>query len=344
MAADDGHNRHRRTDSRPSLPLITIIKLFMLNLFNRFTIRSDGSPNRRLKSLLDFKSSAPSTALIGGTRVSAADVTVDPSRNLWFRLFTPDSTQSLTLPFIVYYHGGGFTSYGPDSKPFHHLCNNLAAAVPAVVASVNYRLAPEHRYPTQYEDAFDALKFIDTVLTMDLNRCFIAGDSAGGNIAHHVAVQASQRRHEFNRLTINGVLALQPFFGGEERTESEVRLKKAPMLNVERTDWMWRSFLPENSNRDHPAARVFGGGSRFPTAAIDLGKIEFPRVLVIKGGFDPLLDWQDQYVEWLKKCGKEVETILYQNAFHGFYGFPEVPEFNQLLNDLAKFIQKQHYN
>lgn len=93
---------------------------------------------------------------------------------------------------------------------------------------------------------------------------------------------------------------MQPFFGGEERTESEVRLTAAPMINVKRTDSMWREFLPEGADRNHPAANVFGGGD----AAVD-----FPSTLVIVGGNDPLQDWQRRYVEWLSRCGKKVELI-----------------------------------
>ncbi|KAL0317127.1 UNVERIFIED_CONTAM: putative carboxylesterase 18 [Sesamum angustifolium] len=332
------------TKSRPKLPFLTRLKLLILGLVRHVYIRRDGTINRRVLRLLDSKASAPATKLIKGTRVSTSDVPIDPSRDLWFRLFVPaDGGSGKLLPLIVYFHGGGFTNFGPDSQSFDDLCSRLAAEAPAVVASVNYRLAPEHRYPCQYEDGFDALKFINTqnyaVLpaTTDLSKCFIAGDSAGGNIAHHVTFRACRDRHELDRLKIIGLVGLQPFFGGEERTESELRLTSTPMLKVERTDWMWRCFLPEGADRNHPAAHVFGDGP----AAKDLKNIDFPKVLVIKGGYDPLQDWQERYAQWLKNCGKTVEVIEYPNAFHGFYGFPEVPGYDLLISDVAKFIQEQ---
>ncbi|KAL1568353.1 putative carboxylesterase 18 [Salvia divinorum] len=308
------------------LPLLTRLKLFLSELITYLTTRSDGSLNRRLFNLLDFKALAPSTKLINTIHVTTSDVTVDPSRNLWFRLFTPAT--STHVPLIVYFHGGGFTKYAPDSKVFDHLCSHLAARVPAVVASVNYRLAPDHKHPTQYEDGFDVLRFIDARhhdVNADIGRCFVGGDSAGGNIAHHVTVRAVEEVEQFGKMRIVGLLGLQPFFGGEGRTESEVRLTKVPG----RMDRYWRDFLPEGADRDHPAANVCAG---------DLTKLGFPPSLVVVGGRDPLQDWQRRYAEWLRTCGKRVVVVDYPNAFHAFYAFPELPEFDLLLDDVARFV------
>ncbi|CAL5340749.1 unnamed protein product [Camellia sinensis] len=283
---------------------------------------------------VDLKS-PPSSKPING--VSSSDINVDPSRNLWFRLYLPPSTTTTTtlLPLLIYFHGGGFITSAANSKIYEHLCRNLAAQLQVTVASVNYRLAPNHRYPSQYDDGFETLKFIDAhnyaVLpsNIDLNRCFLAGDSAGGNIAHHVAVRYG--RHEFEKLSIIGLVEIQPFFGGEERSESELRLSRAPFLNVKRTDWMWRLFLPIGSDRNHEA--VSGG---------DVSEVvKFPATLVVVGGGDPLQDWQRRYVEGLKKSGKEVKLIEYPNAIHGFYIFPELPQLWYLIAEVRDFIQSQ---
>ncbi|KAF5946284.1 hypothetical protein HYC85_016512 [Camellia sinensis] len=189
---------------------------------------------------------------------------------------------------------------------------------------------PNHRYPSQYDDGFETLKFIDVhdyaVLpsnNIDLNRCFLAGDSAGGNIAHHVAVRYG--RHEFEKLNIIGLVEIQPFFGGEERSESELRHNRAPFLNVKRTDWMWRLFLPIGLDRNHEA--VSGG--------------DVSATLVVVGGGDPLQDWQRRYVEGLKKSGKEVKSIKYPNTIHSFYMFPELPQLWCLIVEVGNFIQSQ---
>ncbi|KAK6123466.1 hypothetical protein DH2020_042787 [Rehmannia glutinosa] len=277
--------------------------------------------------------------------VSTSDVPIDPSRNLWLRLFVPNTTNpSNKLPLIVYFHGGGFNTFGPNSKCYDELCRHLAAKVPAVIASINYRLAPEHRYPCQYDDCYSAIKFIDdqkdcTFLppNTDIKKCFVAGDSAGGNIAHHVTFRAHQNSHEFENMKIIGVLLVQPFFGGEERTESELRLKKAPVIDVKQTDWMWRMFLPEGADRDHRAVNVWMDSE----VVNEMKGLEFPNVFVVVGGYDPLQDWQRRYVDGLKKCGKQVEVIEFPQAIHGFYVFPEVKEFDSFVSSVTKFIHKQ---
>ncbi|XP_059639371.1 probable carboxylesterase 18 [Cornus florida] len=305
-------------------------------------LRSNATINRRLGNLLDRKSPSSNKPV---NSVTSSDVTVDHFRNLWFRLYVPSAAADSKLPLIVYFHGGGFALCGADSTPYDDFCRGLASETLAVVASVNYRLSPEYRFPAQYVDGFDALKFMDSTKddtflssNADLSRCFIAGDSAGGNIAHHVTVRAAE--NGFEKLKIIGMVLMQPFFGGEERTESELRLARAPMLNLDLTDWMWKAFLPEGSDRDHEAANVFGGGGSRST---DIAGLKFPATVMFVGGFDLLQDRQRRYYEGLKKCGKEVKLVEYPNGIHGFYGFPDLPETALLVTEVKDFIQKQSW-
>ncbi|KAG6424902.1 hypothetical protein SASPL_115325 [Salvia splendens] len=148
MGDEDDNNHRSRTLTRP---LMMRLKFFIGSFL---FYRSDGTINRRL---LDPK--------IPASPVSFSDISVDPSRDLWFRLFVPSHSQR--LPLLVYFHGGGFSFFSPDSKPCHDLCLSLAAAV-----------APEHRCPSQYHDAFDALRFLNNEVlppSIDLQRCFLAG-------------------------------------------------------------------------------------------------------------------------------------------------------------------------
>ncbi|GER38447.1 alpha/beta-Hydrolases superfamily protein [Striga asiatica] len=324
----------KNTKSQPAnLPFITRLKLFILKLPKPFTI-----------PLENLKTRAPTKKLINGTLVTTSDIKIDPSRNLWFRLFIPSSNycSENPLPLIVYFHGGGFRSFGPDNIVFHDLCSQLASKIPAVVLSVNYRLAPEHKFPAPYEDALRVLKFVDKhnrdVLPeiADLSKCFLMGDSAGGNIAHHATIRALKNGDSFEKLRIEGVIGLQPFFGGEERTDSELRLTRAPIIDVKITDECWKIFLPDGANRNHSAAHVFGG-----PGSDELKDVLFPRSLVFVGGYDPLRDWGRRYAEGLRSCGTQVELIDYENAFHGFYCFPELPEYASLLEEVVNFIRKQ---
>lgn len=167
---------------------------------------------------------------------------------------------------------------------------------------------------------------------MDVSKCFVGGDSAGANLAHHMALRYCQSSSLFKELKVIGLIAIQPFFGGEERTESEIRFPNGPIVSVDRTDWLWKAFLPEGSNRDHEAINVSGPN------AVDLTKLEFPATVVVIAGLDPLQDWQRGYYQWLRKSGKEAELMEYPNMFHAFYVFPELPEAAQLITQLNHFV------
>jgi acetyl esterase/lipase len=101
------------------------------------------------------------------------------------------------IPVIVYFHGGGFSFYSASSPAYDTLCRQISHETCAVVVSVNYRLAPEHKYPAAYDDNIEVLRFLDSDgiesvdavsnLELDFGNCFLFGDSAGGNIVHHVA-------------------------------------------------------------------------------------------------------------------------------------------------------------
>ncbi|OMO77538.1 Alpha/beta hydrolase-3 [Corchorus olitorius] len=311
----------------------------MVSFGINFSRRSDGTINRLIMNLFDLKA-PPSKQPLDG--IKTLDTMVDSTRNLWFRLYIPSTTtEDANMPVIIYFHGGGFAYMSANSIGCDNLCRRLSKQTGAVIISVNYRLTPEHKYPCQYEDGFDVLKFIDISNSSleafpsyaNLNQCFIAGDSAGGNLAHHVTVKACE--YEFRNMKFIGLIAIQPFFGGEERTESEIRLTDAPIISVKGTDWLWKAFLPEGSDRDHPASNVFGPKS------VDISRLNFPATMVFVGGVDILHDWQIRYYEGLKKCGKEAYLIEYPNAFHSFYAVPEFPETALFMQDLNDFVQKQ---
>lgn len=212
----------------------------------------------------------------------------------------PATAANNNLPVIIYFHGGGFATSAPDSTPF----DSLARRFSQHFNSVNYRLAPEHRCSSQYDDGFDAVKFLDSSASnhilppgADLGRCFLTGDSSGGNLLHHVAVRACE--HSFERVRLRGLIALQPFFGGEERTESEIRIGNgAPGLSVERADWYWKAFLPEGSDRDSPYCNVFGPNSG----------LKLPDSLVVVGGSDPVRDWQKEVLRGVEECRERSEV------------------------------------
>uniref|UniRef100_A0A7N0V0X5 Alpha/beta hydrolase fold-3 domain-containing protein n=1 Tax=Kalanchoe fedtschenkoi TaxID=63787 RepID=A0A7N0V0X5_KALFE len=321
--------------SSPRIPWKVRLFLSVSTFFVDLSCRPNHTFNRALFNLVDRKSPAGTTA----RRVRSSDVTVDPATRLWFRLFVPETASRVGLPVVIYFHGGGFVCMSANSRPYHDLCARLAYELDAVVVSVNYRLAAEHKCPAQYEDAERVLAFLagrgSDVLPpkADLSKCFLAGDSAGANIAHHLTVRASKMRDE-SKVNILGVVAIQAFFFGEERTGSETALRNLPVVNMKRTDWTCRAFLPEGADLDHPAINVI-------RALGDAGSVEYPATMVVVGGFDPLKDRQKMYYRALKALGKEAYLVEYDNAFHTFYAFPEVPESAAMIAEIRDFMKAQ---
>ena len=130
------------------------------------------------------------------------------------------------------------------------------------------------------------------------------------------------------------MVAIQPFFGGMERTNSEIEMEGVPVVSLKRTDWCWKAFMPagEGFDRDHPIINVSGA------KAVDISNMDFPATMVVVGGFDVLKDWQKRYYEWLKKSGKEAYLVEYPSMCHAFYAFPELPESGKLISEVKNFI------
>ncbi|XP_019431473.1 PREDICTED: probable carboxylesterase 8 isoform X2 [Lupinus angustifolius] len=126
------------------------------------------------------------------------DIPLNPTTNTSLRLFLPHPPPppSVKLPVILYFHGGGFILFHASSIVFHDSCSAFASLFPAIVASVEYRLAPEDRLPAAYDDAVDAINWmrnqaLDPTKSepwirehADFNNCFLMGCSAGGNITY----------------------------------------------------------------------------------------------------------------------------------------------------------------
>ncbi|KAM3750768.1 hypothetical protein ACB098_04G059100 [Castanea mollissima] len=306
------NNKHSDSHSLV-LPWKTRISVSALSALTDAFRRSDGTVNRRILSLLDVKANPNPNPVKG---VKSSDIMVDPSRNLWFRLFVPTDTGTDTsLPVVIFFHGGGFTFLSPSSFAYDAVCRRFARTLPAYL---NHRSSSSSSELKQLPDF------------ADLSKCFLAGDSAGANLAHNVAVRASREGFQF--VKIIGLISIQPFFGGEERTESEIRLRKSPIISLERTDWLWKVFLPQGSDKDHEAVNVSGPN------AVDISGLEYPETVVFVGGFDPLQDRQRSYYEWLKKSGKQARLIEYPDMMHAFYVFPELPQSSQLIAQVKDFV------
>ncbi|KAL2327313.1 hypothetical protein Fmac_020740 [Flemingia macrophylla] len=248
--------------------------------------------------------------------------------NLHLRFYKPKSNNNHhnnnindKFPVLMFLHGGGFC-FGSSAWPhIHAACMRLAATLPAAVAAPDYRLAPEHRLPAAVDDGVEAVRWLRRQAReegeawvregVDFGRVFVVGDSSGGNIAHHLAVQLGPGSREMGPVRVRGYVLLGPFFGGVVRTRSEVGPPEQ-MMNLEMLDRLWRLSIPIGESRDHPLANPFGPGSP------NLQDVKLDPILVIVGGNELLKDRAAEYAARLKEIGKNVEYVEFEGKEHGF--------------------------
>ncbi|CDP06335.1 unnamed protein product [Coffea canephora] len=135
------------------------------------------------------------------TRVESKDVQISPELDISARLYLPkNAQQDIKLPLLLYFHGGGFLVESAFSLAYHTHLIAVVAEAGVVAVSINYRLAPEHPLPTAYEDCWIAVKWVASHSNgkgpkvclrdyADFDRVFFGGDSAGGNLAHNMALR-----------------------------------------------------------------------------------------------------------------------------------------------------------
>ncbi|XVE79147.1 hypothetical protein DITRI_Ditri14bG0034600 [Diplodiscus trichospermus] len=252
------------------------------------------------------------------------DVLFDPVHNLHLRLYKPAWPSSAKLPIFYYIHGGGFCIGSRTWPNCQNYCFRLASELEAVVISPDYRLAPENRLPAAIEDGFMAVKWLQTQALAEnpdswltdvanFSKVFISGDSAGGNMAHDLAVRLGAGSSGLAPVQVKGYVLLAPFFGGTVRTRSEAEGPKDAFLNLELIDRFWRLSVPIGETTDHPLINPFGPVSR------SLEHLKLDPILVVVGGSDLLKDRAEEYAQRLKNWGKKIEYVEFEAQQHGFF-------------------------
>ncbi|ORA28209.1 alpha/beta hydrolase [Mycobacterium aquaticum] len=224
------------------------------------------------------------------------------------RIYWPATTLSPPLPLVVFAHGGGFVFCDLDTHD--DLCRSLANGIGAVVVSVDYRLAPESRWPTAAEDLYAALRWAAEhagELGGDPARLVIAGDSAGGNLAAVTAILARDRGGP----VVAAQALLYPVIAADFTTESYRQFATGYYNTAAAMAWYWDQYIPNVSDRTHPHAS--------PLRAELSG---LPPAVVLTAGFDPLRSEGDRYAEALAAQGVPVHHRRYSGAIHGFMTMP----------------------
>jgi acetyl esterase len=187
-------------------------------------------------------------------------------------------------------------------------CRELANRVGCVVVSVDYRLAPEHRYPAAAEDCFAATNWVAenaAALGVDPKRIAIGGDSAGGNLAAAVALMARDRsgpalRHQ---------LLIYPVTDADFTCASYRENAEGYLLTTKAMEWFWGHYVPDAVLRKEAYAA--------PLQAKDLAGL--PPAFVITAEYDPLRDEGEAYAKRLQQAGVRTTLRRYDGAIHGFF-------------------------
>ncbi|MYR06916.1 alpha/beta hydrolase fold domain-containing protein [Gordonia sp. SID5947] len=209
---------------------------------------------------------------------------------------------------IVFAHGGGFVFCDLDSHD--DLCRSMANGTGAVVVSVDYRRAPEHRWPAAAHDVHAATAWASdnaASLGADAGHLIVAGDSAGGNLA---AVASLMAREEGGP-RIRAQALLYPVVSANFTTESYIRFAEGHYNTATAMKWYWDQYVPELDDRTHPHASPI------------LGELAgLPPTLVVTAGHDPLASEGADLVQSLASAG--VPTIHHEHAgaIHGFMTMP----------------------
>ncbi|KAJ4843150.1 hypothetical protein Tsubulata_018577 [Turnera subulata] len=269
-----------------------------------------------------------STALDPQLGVTSGDIAIDKFTNIWARFYVPKSQQRKKLPLVVYFHGGGFCVGSAAWSCYHEFLAILAAKVGCVIMSVNYRLAPENPLPAAYDDGIKSLMWLKQQAPSPKNdwwarqcnfsRIFLAGDSAGANIAYNVVTRLGSNYYTALRpLALKGIILIQPFFGGEARTNSEKYMVQSPRsaLSLSASDTYWRLALPSGANRDHPWCNPVAKGSSLKLEG--LMELLVPTMVCISE-IDILKDRNLELVGALSRAGNRVEHVVHKGVGHAF--------------------------
>jgi acetyl esterase len=235
---------------------------------------------------------------------------------------------------LLYFHGGGFTIGSVQTHDT--LCRRLSLLAHCAVVSVDYRLAPEHRFPTAFEDAWDALAWLAAsgpTLGLDTRRMAVGGDSAGGTLSAACAIAARDAE-----LPLALQLLFYPGTCGHQNTDSHLRFAKGFVLEEPHISYFFNHYLRTPADRnDWRFAPLDGHDAR--GELIDLGGVA-PAWLGL-AECDPLVDEGVLYADRLRMAGVAVDLEIYRGVVHEFIKMGRaIPEANQAHADAARALRK----
>jgi acetyl esterase len=271
--------------------------------------KGTGVPVTHLLSVADARAQYEARVAIMAPAAPVRDVTErtieGPGGPLKLRIYQPLGDGP--FPILAFYHGSGFVLCSLDTHD--GMCRNLCAGAGCVVVSVDYRLAPEHKFPAGVDDCVFATGWTAdhaAELNGDASRLAIGGDSAGGNMAAAVAL----RVRDEDGPPLCGQLLIYPVTDYHTPgTPSYRENAEGYGLTRDTMEWFWNHYLSDPKEAADPLA--------CPLRAPDLGRL--PQALVVTAEFDPLRDEGEAYAERLRAAGTAAVTSRWNGMNHGFF-------------------------
>ncbi|TKR24912.1 alpha/beta hydrolase [Natronomonas salsuginis] len=250
-----------------------------------------------------------------------------PNGPIPLRIYAPE-TEDGPDPVLAFIHGGGWVRGSLDA--YDGLCRRLANRAETIVVSIDYRLAPEHPFPTGFEDSYAATEWAATHaadLGGDPERVAVGGDSAGGNHAAAIAIAARDRDGPDLAHQLLVYPAVNPpslrWFDAYDENGTDY------FLEMDSVEWYYDQYRNAADIGNHYA---------FPLRARDLSGL--PSATVMTAGYDPLRDEGEAYAERLDEAGVETDYLHYEAQIHAFVSLYEyLDEGKVAIDDAAEALR-----
>jgi acetyl esterase len=232
-------------------------------------------------------------------------------------------------PTVAYFHGGGWVQ--GDLETHHGLCARLAQHADVMVLAVDYRLAPEHKFPAAVDDCVAAYRWLRThgaSIGADSTRVAVAGDSAGGNLSAVVSQLAASAGVPVPACQV----LIYPAVDFSLETESHQELADGHIIPRDRIVWYMEQYLRGESDKADLRAS--------PARAASLtGQ---PPAMIVTAGFDPLREEGRAYGDALRRAGVEVVYREFPGQIHAFVSLTKaIPQGMTATLEIADYLRKR---
>ncbi|KAK2965408.1 hypothetical protein RJ640_001485 [Escallonia rubra] len=323
-------------------------------------VYSDGRVEREMDYVIDYetgflKLDFQPASVDDDVWLPSKDVKISSETDVSVRLFKPKTiAPGEKIPIVIYFHGGFFVSQSAFGALYHYFLDSLVTEANVIAVSVEYRRAPEQFLPVAYDDSWEAVKWVASHCAQkgpeewlneygDFERVYFAGNEAGGNIAHNMAMRAGS--DSLDGLKLSGLVLLNPFFGAPEEPiseeASEQRSDMDALMSRGQKMWndeLWQFVNPETSGLDDPLYN--------PGADPNLSSLGCSRVLVWVAELGNSKVWGYNYKDVLSKSGWDGKVEIRETKDTGsmFFLVDTVPRGDDtmvMLRKVTSFVNQK---